>query len=148
VPPADPAATRKANIDSYVRNGYTFARWVASLDGKPIYRPKQVIVLCDAVTYSAAFQAMFYLRGLGAKIVGVPSAQAPNTFTSGDPFTLPESGLTGSISNGAQIFMPVEPNARILTPDFPVDWQTFRKYNFDEQTILRYALDLIAAGRL
>jgi hypothetical protein len=63
-------------------------------------------------------------------------------------FKLPESGLRGSISNSMQIFIPDDPKANVFHPDFEVTYSIFKKYDFDEETTLRYALDLIAEGKL
>lgn len=139
---------RQEAVQGYLKKGYSFARTLESLGAQPVYTPKVVVVLCDPDTYSAAFHAMFYLKELGAKIVGVPSSQAPNTFMEVTPFTLPESGIGGSISNSAQIFLPDDPGANVLRPDFEVDFEILKRYKFDSDTTLKYALDLIASGKL
>lgn len=72
---------------------------LASLNGKPLYRPKRIFVVTDSRTFSAAFHYAFYLAKMGAEVVGVPSGQAPNTFMEVTPFKLPYTGLTGSISS-------------------------------------------------
>jgi len=36
----------------------------------------------------------------------------------------------------------------LLFPDFELTYLIFKKYDFDEETTLRYALDLIAEGRV
>jgi hypothetical protein len=113
-----------------------------------VYRPPKIIVLCDPGTFSAAFQAMFLLHQMGATVVGVPSAQSPNAFMEGTEYTLPESGIKGLISNGMQMFMPHEPKANVYHPDFEVSYSVFAKYGADTDTSLRYALDLVAAGRI
>jgi hypothetical protein len=119
-----------------------------TLDGKPLYRPKHIVVLVDPATFSAAFQMEFYLKGLGATLVGVPSAQSPNTFMEVTPFTLPISHLEGSISNGTQVFMPETPSANVLPLDFNTTYAIFRKYGFDEDASLRYALELLGNEKI
>jgi hypothetical protein len=64
------------------------------------------------------------------------------------PFTLPESHLIGSISNGTQTFLPETPSARILPMDFNVTYSIFERYGFDEDASLRYAVDLLASGKI
>lgn len=146
--PASAAARRKERVDEYLRAGYSFSAKLAALGGEPVYTPARVVVLCDAGTFSAAFHFMVYLRAMGARVVGVPSGQSPNAFMQQTPFTLPHSRLRGSISSSAQIFLPEDPRARVLGVDFPVTIDVFRRYGLDEETTLRYALDLIDLGKL
>jgi hypothetical protein len=141
-------AERKKAMAEYLGKHYSFARSLEALDGKPIYTPKKVVVLCDPGTFSAAFHMMAYLKDMGATVVGVPSSQSPNTFMESTEFKLPESGLRGSVSNSVQIFTPDDPKASVFHPDFEVTYSIFKKYDFDEETTLRYALDLIAEGKL
>ena len=139
---------RREAVDGYLQKGYSFAGALKALGGSPLYTPPVIIVLCDPGTYSAAFHFMFYLKELGARIVGVPSSQAPNTFMEVTPFTLPESGISGSISNSAQIFIPDNPRADVLRPDFEVNYEILKQYGFESDATLKYALDLIASGKL
>jgi len=141
-------AARKKAISEYLDKHYSFAASLQALDGKPVYTPKRVVVLCDPGTFSAAFHMMAYLKDMGAAVVGVPSSQSPNAFMESTEFKLPESGLRGSISNSVQIFIPKDPKANVFHPDFEVTYSIFKKYDFDEETPLRYALDLIATGKL
>lgn len=116
--------------------------------GQAIYRPPQVLVLSGVGTYSAAFHLLAYFRTLGAKVVGLPPAQSPNGFIEITPFTLAKSGLSGSISNSAQFFIPEHPQQREFLPDFPVTAPVLARYGYDGYTPLRYALKLIRSGRL
>jgi hypothetical protein len=106
------------------------------------------VVLCDPGTFSAAFQAAFIAHQAGATVVGVPSAQSPNAFMGGTEFVLPESGIKGMVSQGMQMYMPKDPRANIFHPDFEASYSIFATYNFDRETILRYAIDLLASGRI
>ena len=139
---------REARLKILRERRHSFLPMIESLDGKPLYRPKKVVVLCDPATFSAAFQMAFYLHGMGAKLVGVTSAQSPNTFMEVTPFTLPISGIAGSISNSTQVFMPETPRADRLPVDFEATYAVFKRYRFDEETILRYALDRLKAGKI
>jgi hypothetical protein len=42
---------------------------------------------------------------------------------------------------------PLTPPLRGPEPDFEVTYSIFKKYDFDEETPLRYALDVITAGK-
>ena len=91
---------------------------------------------------------MFLLHQMGATVVGVPSAQSPNAFMEGTEYVLPESGIKGLISNGMQLFMPHDPKANVYHPDFETTYSVFSKYGGDTDASLRYALDLLAAGKI
>jgi hypothetical protein len=126
--------------------GCRLSEYFREMDGHTIRSPT-VLVLVDAATFSAAYHFMYRLWHLGARIVGVPSSQAGNAFVDVTPYQLPHSGLTGSIARTAQIFFPEdEEKGRVLFPDFPMTWQHFVDYGFDEHATVRYAVDLIVNG--
>lgn len=125
------------------------ARYVENLNGKSIYTPK-IIVLTSPATFSAAHQFACILQRLAdVKIVGVPSKQAGNSFMENTPFELPNTHLTGAISNAVQIFFPGGPaKANILMPDYPMNWHDFAKLGFDENAEILYTLYLIKNNSL
>lgn len=113
-------------------------------NGKPVYTPEHIYVLTDPGTFSAAFHYAFYLWKMGATIVGVSSSQAPNTYMEATPFELPRTGLKGSFSNGLQLFLPVDnPRAKQFYPDLMPTYEDYKRYNFDDNTIPMYLLDII-----
>ena len=119
---------------------------LAKQNGQPVYTPKHIYVLADADTYSAAFHYMFYLWKMGAKIVGVPSSQAPNTYMEVTQFILPRTKLEGSISNSMQLFLPADdPCAKQLIPDILLTYDDYKRYNFDSQAEVLFLLDYIKA---
>lgn len=146
--PGPPAARRAKAIARYKQEGYSFAAALERLNGRPLYRPENIVVLTDPGTFSAGFHFLFYLHHLGAKSVGVPPSQSPNAFMELTDFTLPESKLRGSIANSLQLYMPENPRADTFAVTHPLTYEVFRRYAFDHETALRYALDLIAAGKL
>lgn len=125
------------------------ARYVEKLNGKAIYTPK-IIVLTSPATFSAAHQFACILQRLAdIKIVGVPSKQSGNSFMEVTPFELPNTHLTGGISNAVQIFFPGNPSkANILMPDFAMNWQDYIKFDFDENAEILYSLELITNNAL
>lgn len=139
---------RNKKFAEWSEKGLTWSKPLEALRGKPLYRPRKVIVLSDTGTFSAAFQAMFLLHQMGATVVGVPSAQSPNAFMGGTEFTLPESGIRGLISQGMQLFMPRDPKANVYHPDFETTFSVFSNYGGDIDATLRYALDLLAASKI
>lgn len=117
---------------------------LAKQNGQPVYTPKHIYVLADANTFSAAFHYMFYLWKMGAKIVGVPSSQAPNTYMEVTHFSLPRTKLEGSISNSIQLFLPPDnPCAKQLEPEILLTYDDYKRYGFDNHTEMLYLLDYI-----
>lgn len=117
-------------------------------NGQPVYTPEHVYVLTDPGTFSAAFHYAFYLSKMGATIVGVTCSQAPNTYMEMTPFELPRTGLKGSISNSLQLFLPVDdPRAHDFTPDLMPTYEDYKRYNFDDNTIPMYLMDVIDGKR-
>lgn len=120
------------------------SNYINDMDGKAIYSPKQIYVLTDALTFSAAFHYAFYLWKMGATIVGVPSSQAPNTFMENTDFELPYTKIKGTISNSAQYFLPVtDKKAKTFWPDIMPEYKDYKKYNFDKDSELLWLLDRI-----
>ncbi len=110
--------------------------------GEPLYRPAEVYVITDGVTFSAAYHTAHYLRQLGAKVIGVASSQAPNTFMETTPFRLTHTGLTGSISNSIQNMLPADhPEARQMKPDVELTTATFHRYGDDDNAEIRMILE-------
>ena len=129
----------------YINNWMSCAKdKLKAQNGEPVYTPEHVYVLTDPGTFSAGFHYAFYLWKMGATIVGVSSCQAPNTYMEVTPFELPRTGLKGSFSNTLQLCLPVDdPRAKQFTPDLMPSYEDYKRYNFDENTILLYLLDYI-----
>ncbi len=115
----------------------------------PRYSP-EVVVVTAPETFSAAFHFTYFLSEIGgASVVGVPPRQAPNAFMESTPFTLPHSGLEGSISNSVQMLYPADhPQANVFTPDFAMTWDDFRRYDFDLNAEILFAVESIRTGRI
>jgi len=142
----DAATLRNKAVAEYAALGLSFAGTLQALGGNALYTPDRVVVVCDALTYSAAFHFLYYLHELGATVVGVPPGQSPNAPMETTPFRLPRSGIQGTIANSMQVFLPDRPDARVWEPDFEVTYAVLRRYGFDEHAAVRYALDLLATG--
>lgn len=139
---------RDRQIAEYKEKGMSFAGRLAALDGQPIYTPKRLAVVCDEKTYSAAFHFAYFLSHMGAKVVGIPPGQAPNAFMEVTPFVLDASGIEGSISNSAQIFLPNAAEGRVFQPDFKTTYEVFEQYDFDPFSLVFHAIDLLRQGSI
>ena len=111
-------------------------------NGEPIYTPKEIYVVTDVQTFSAAFHTAYMLWKMGAKVIGVPSGQAPNTYMEVTRFKLPNTSLECSVSNSLQSCFPKDhAKAKIFTPDFQLTYKDYQKYNFSKDAELLYILD-------
>lgn len=121
---------------------------LARLKDKPYYTPK-VILLVSPNTFSAAYDMVYQLLPYDVITVGVTPGQAGNTYMDGIPFKLPASGLPGRISKCKQVYFPYNSvRGKELTPDYVMQWDDFKKYNFDVNAELLYVLDLVKNGKL
>lgn len=112
--------------------------------GTPVYTPKQIFVVTDERTFSAAFHYAFMLWKMGATVVGIPSGQAPNTFMEQTLFKLPYTGVEGSISNSMQIFLPgKDKRAKTFWPDMMLTYDEYKKYGFDKQAEILFLQEKI-----
>lgn len=134
-----------ANKVSQVANGYRgfggeFIKKALELKMHP-----QIIVLTSINTFSAAYHFAYFLKKLGkATIVGVAPRQAGNSFMQGTQIVLPNTHITGSISNSIQIlFKKDKQTGKLLHPDFEMDWNEFKKFNFDKESEVLKSIELI-----
>lgn len=135
--------SERPETDEWLAEVPTFQEAAQNL---PEWRPR-VVVVTGARTYSAGFDILLTLKGLGAHHVGVPSAQAPNCFIDTLRFTLPHSGLAGTVSFKRSMALPrLDPQVRHLEPDVALTYDQFRAYQFDPAAGVRLALDSIRSG--
>lgn len=110
---------------------------LTDMNGIPIYMPEKIYVVTDDATFSAAFHYAFYLSKMGAVVAGETSSQAPNCYMEVTPFRLPMTGLTGSISNNMQVFLPADdPRSKEFTPELRLTYDDYRKNGFNSNSIL------------
>ena len=131
--------------NGYMGLGSEYVRRSRNLNVKP-----HIVVLTSIHTFSAAYHFTYFLKKLGnATIVGVAPRQAGNAFMENTPIELPNTKITGSISNAAQIlFKRDSPKAKLLYPDFEMDWKEFNQYHFDNEAELLKALELIDRNQI
>lgn len=122
----------------------SFKRMVSRQKGIAVYSPKRVFVLCSPQTFSSGFTFMRYLHLCGAQIVGTPSGQAGNCFGSILEFTLDHSGLAGHVSHKYfEDFPPGSEGSRSLNPDYLLPYDKFAEYEYDPNSEMLYALEII-----
>ncbi len=108
-------------------------------DGEPIYTPKEIYVVTDVQTFSSAFHTAYMLWKMGAKVVGVTSGQAPNTFMEVTRFKLPNTGLECSASNSLQSCFPTDhPMAKTFTPNIQLSYDDYRQFDFSKDAELLF----------
>jgi hypothetical protein len=116
----------------------------------PIFEQRQfeaawtphVLVLTSAFTYSAGFDMALVLLRHGAKIIGVPSAQAGNCFIDALYYHLDHSALEGAISFKRSVQFPNAPEqGRVLRPEVELTYAQLAAAQFDPHTTVRFALE-------
>jgi hypothetical protein len=116
----------------------------------PIFEQRQfeatwtphVLVLTSTFTYSAGFDMALMLFQHGAKIIGVPSAQAGNCFIDALYYRLDHSALEGAISFKRSIQFPNDPElGKILRPAVELTYAHLIAAHFDPNTTVRLALE-------
>ncbi len=129
---------------SLKQNNFGWEKYIEDLNGKAIYTPK-IILLTSAKTNSAAFHFLYWLYKLdNITVIGIAPKQAGNTAMEGTPFKLPNSGVTGSISNSYQILFPSnDKKSEIFMPDFPIEWKDFQAKGISSTALLEIAIELI-----
>ncbi len=133
---------REEYISDLRQDNLSFLSFIENLDGIPLYTP-EIYVITDPGTFSAAFDMMFHLWRMGAKIVGIPPSQSPMTFVDPSPCELPNTKLAVSISRTSVINKGAPEVNRVFQIDHPMNWSDFRRYNFDRHSEVLYVLDLI-----
>ena len=130
---------RPSNISSFDWFMCADMNILKAQNGEPIYTPKEIYVVTDVHTFSAAFHTAYMLWKMGAKVVGVPSGQAPNTFMEVTLFKLPNNGLECSVSNSLQSFLPTDhPMAKTFTPGIQLSYDDYRQFDFSKDAELLF----------
>lgn len=125
-----------------------FLKHLEPLAGKTTLSPR-VVVLVSPRTSSSAYHLMYYLWRLGGTVVGVPPIQAGNAFMDVISARLPNSGLQLDVSSSAVEMFPDDPGmGKTFRPQYPMTWSDFAEYDFDTNSEILYARDLIESGQV
>jgi len=122
----------------------TFYRVFKTGEYERIYLPKKIFVLCSSSTASSGYDMMINLKGLGAKIVGVPSGQSGNHFGNSQQFVLKNSNLVGYVSTKYFIGIPENPEpGQVLLAEYQLTYEKLASLCFDVNADLFNALEII-----
>lgn len=104
------------------------------------YLPPDVIVVVSPATYSGGFWIAAGLHRLGAKLVGVPSAQAGNAYGHVKYTTLTNSGIRVGVSSRRFVLFPENPDGMgVLPVDLPLTEERWREAGYDPNASLLLA---------
>jgi hypothetical protein len=108
------------------------------------YRPRHVLVLMTPMTSSSGLDMALYLYLSGAKLVGTPSAQAPNSWGNLLEWQLTNSGVNGEVASSFDIAFGDDPEkGRVLPVHFPLTYEKLASYDFDHNACFLYAMELL-----
>lgn len=108
------------------------------------YRPRHVLVLMTPRTSSSGLDMALYLYLCGAKLVGTPSAQAPNSWGNLLEWQLTNSKIRGEVSSSFDIAFGDDPErGRMLPVHFPLTYEKLKSFDFDINAEFMYALELL-----
>jgi CubicO group peptidase (beta-lactamase class C family) len=139
------ARVRK-DLDDMAVHMPTFHKEYAKGEYEAFYTPENVVILSEARTFSSAFWMLQCFYKAGAKLVGVPSGQAPNTFSDQNPYQLKRTGLTLYMTYKYSVSFPKLPrDARVLMPDYVLTYDELKAYGFDPNAAVLLALDVLDA---
>lgn len=139
-------ARRYKQVQEQVALMPTFQQEFARRTWEATWTPA-VTVLCSARTYSAGFDTVAELVGHGARLLGVPSAQAGNCFIDTLQYQLLHSGLEGGISyKWTQRFPDELERGKILQPDIELSYDYLVAHHFDPNAAVWLALDHLASS--
>ena len=112
----DDSEERVARQREWLAGSSTFAAEMDSGEYEAFYCPNSISVITSAQTYSAGAEPAFTLSELGATVVGVPPAQAPNVPRDMLKGELPHTGLEFKVA-----YRHVESRPDIEGRVFPLD---------------------------
>jgi hypothetical protein len=108
------------------------------------YRPRYVLVLMTPRTSSSGLDMTLFLYRTGAKLVGTPSGQSPNSWGNLLEWRLTNSGINGEVSSSFDIAFGNDPEkGRVLPMHFPLTWEKLASYDFDHNACFLFAMEIL-----
>lgn len=137
-------ADLEKNLISELKKAPSFYRIYEKGIYKAHHRPKKLVVLCAAFTYSSGFSMLAALDNLGATLVGTPSAHAGNNFGDSLLFQLKNTQIMGAVSFKQNITYPGDPvKGRCLMPDVRLTYEKLASLNYDPNGEVLLALETL-----
>ncbi len=138
-------AALRRDLDDMASHMPTFNREYIRGEYEAFFTPPHLIVLSEAETFSSAFWMLQCFVQGGAKLVGVPSGQAPNTFSDQNPYELPRTKLTLYMTCKYSVALPkLAPEERFIKPDHELTYDLLKSYGFDPNAAVLLAMDVLA----
>ncbi|NHJ46280.1 MAG: hypothetical protein FK733_00695 [Asgard group archaeon] len=107
------------------------------------YQLKKIIVLTSPRTYSSGYTMMKIFDEMGAALIGTPSSQNENTAGWILNFELKNSSLTGWVACKYYVAFTDRLKDGVYQIDYPITYDLLKEYNFDPNSELLFALDLL-----
>lgn len=131
-------------ITRYFHDAPSFYGEFQSRKHEAAYFPEKIFILSSEHTFSTGYNLMADLHQLGGEIVGVPSGLAGNSCGDVRPFELGNSKIKGSVSTKSFTAFPDDPKkGELLEAQYPLTYEKLKAYDFDENSTLRYTLEMI-----
>jgi len=119
----------------------SFARELEYSEHEGYYVPPEVVVVVAPRTYSGGFWIAAALHRMGARLVGVPSAQAGNAYGHVKYITLSNSGIQVGVSSRRFLLFPEDPSGMTVLPvDIPLTEACWRETGYDPNASMLLAL--------
>lgn len=130
------------DVDAELRKSPTFHAIYATGRFAGIHKPRRIIVLSSALTYSSGFNLMAALKNHGAILVGTPSAQPGNNYGDSLVLRLKNSGIQAFVAYKLILTYPDDPTAgRVVAVDHPLTYAKLASYGFDPNAEVLLALE-------
>jgi len=108
------------------------------------YCPENIFVLMTPWTSSSGLDMVLYLYRAGATLIGMPSAQSPNSWGNLPEWRLDNSSISGEISSSFDIAFGDDPErGQVLPVHYPLTYEKLAAYDFDHNAIFLLALELL-----
>lgn len=132
-----------SELDEFYKKIPTFYNKYKSNSYSGYYCPPNVYVICSPKTFSSGFTLMSGLHELGCSLIGTPPS-----VSQGKPgwilnYKLDNSNLTGWV---ACKYYPPTSNKfinGIYLPDYILTYEKLKQFNFDPNSEIKYAIELI-----
>ena len=130
--------------ERYLRMTPTFWKEYTTKKHQSYYSPPNIFVLVDSDVFSSAFWFAATLNKMGAKLVGTPPGQGGNCFIESPSFELTNTKLKIRVSDQyAMLYPNDQEKGELLMPDYLLTFEKYKSYDFDPNSELMMALEII-----